>query len=135
MVSIQNAKQQVYQGRQFADIVRHTTPGQRAVLSHMLRTGTITLADYTLVQALALSKASWAYAVAAHGLDDHERQLVWFGRALIADFIHRTPSDADVDRVIARLGQERVWAALDRATAPTRANAVRASQNGRHAAA
>ena len=118
MVSIQNANQQVYRGRQLADIARHATPGQRAVLSHMLRTGKIALTNCTFVQALALSRASWAYAVAAHGLDDHERQLVWFERALITDFLHRTPSDADIDRVIARLGQDRVWAALDRATAP-----------------
>jgi hypothetical protein len=71
----------------------------------------------TAKQARALSRASLGYAATVANLTPDERERVERGAISLAK-LHRQPrslGDAELDRVIARVGVERTWQALLRA--------------------
>jgi hypothetical protein len=78
----------------------------------------------TLAQATALARANHTYVTALRGMTDLERAAVKAGRIKLSDCVnHRNKpvTDGDLDKLIAEVGVDRVFAALDRITTPVAA--------------
>jgi hypothetical protein len=117
----------------FKDIVGHKlatrlragmSPTFRALLAHEFESGACWLHSLTRRQACALTGASIGYVHTLAHATEQEREAVKRGVLSLSDIHNRPPSDAAIDRVIARLGPDRVLAALDRLTMPQRCEAT-----------
>jgi hypothetical protein len=107
-------------GRQLARrLKRGLSAAFRALLAHEMQAGAVCIHHLSRRQAVALTSASWGYVSTIAKMTPDEREQLGDGRLSLSAVHNRAPTDADVDRIVAKLGAERVLAALDRATAPT----------------
>lgn len=100
---------------------KNISPAHRALLAHNLEIGAAYLHHLTRQQSLALTDASGGYVASVANLTPEEREQVNTGK-LSLSVVHnrkREPTDAQLDRLVARIGADRVMAALDRLPAPT----------------
>jgi hypothetical protein len=104
-------------GREFDRLVRRATASQRGSLAVELEEGQIEITRLTRRQALFLAKASFGYENTARKLSADQFDLVRKG-ALSLSAAHNKPNDAQIERFIQRAGEDRVFAALDKMTAP-----------------
>jgi hypothetical protein len=109
-------------GRKFDRLVQTATPSKRALLADDLRAGRIVLNSLTTRQANAVARANHNYASIVRRLTAAEKHGVDHEHYRLCKFAKVPATDELVDRVVARLGVARVFAALDRATAPTNGN-------------
>src|SRR5215831_9018781 len=109
-------------GRRLGRLLRQASARDRALLAHELEQGALHLLSPTRAQAAILTHASLGYIGTVSRLTTEERRQLARGQFSLSRAHHnhqRTVTDAAIDRIIARLGLERVMAALDRATAPS----------------
>jgi hypothetical protein len=112
-------------GRRLNRLIRWASATDRALLAYELEQGAIQVLRPTRTQAATLTRASSGYIGAIARLSADERtQLArgWF--SLSRAHNRRRNTDAEIDRIVAAFGAEAIMAALDRATAPTRQQAV-----------
>jgi hypothetical protein len=93
-------------------------PTHSALLCFAMEHGEVLLRDLTRRQAMALTRASAGYVATVGRLTPQERDLLALGKLSLSAVHNRPPTDADVDRVVAKLGAERARAALARLTKP-----------------
>ena len=97
---------------------RSPSPTQLALLAHALSTGMTRVERFTSKQARLLTGASFGYTNTVAHLSDRERDALRGGFLSLSECHNRPPTDAAVDRIVAKLGAERVLDALDRLTRP-----------------
>jgi hypothetical protein len=107
-------------GRRLARRLKGITPDFRALLAHEMVAGEVVLRDLTQAQASALVQVSLPYVSTVSRASPEQREDVKRRRLSISALYNkrREPTDAKLDRLIARFGVDRVMAALDRATKP-----------------
>lgn len=93
-------------------------PTHRALLAHELETGTVRLYPLPRRQACMLTGASVGYVATLSRLTSLDRELVKRGLLSLSALHNKPPTDADIDRLVAKLGADRIMAALDRWTRP-----------------
>jgi hypothetical protein len=114
-------------GRRFNYLIRRGAPRDRALIARDLEQGTLQIFGLTRAQAVALAKISSGYITTVNRLSNAERLQLARGELELSPLHKRRrdlSTDAQIDRLIARLGSERVMAALDRLTAPAGGNAA-----------
>jgi hypothetical protein len=95
------------------------SPSHRALLARDLETGRARLcAPLTRKQSLAVTGASNGYTARAAGLTPEERVQVEAGSLSLSSVHNRPPTDAQIDRLIARVGADRIMKGIDRYTSP-----------------
>jgi hypothetical protein len=107
-------------GRWFSRHRKDFSPTELALLAHDIEMGKKMWADHTRAQALALTKASAGYTASVAKLTPGERKQVEQGQLLLSKLHNKQMSDTALDRFIARVGADRVMAAIDRYTQPSR---------------
>ena len=117
-----NASIEVVQGSIIKRIARAASPAERALLAADLEDGRVIIERPTSWQARTLTGASAPYHNAVRKLSPVERNALRTGALKLSQLLRQRwePSDAKLDRLIARYGANRVMAALDRVTAPQR---------------
>ena len=110
----------VVTGREFNQLLRSLDAAGKAVITADLAAGRLVIANPTLEQARGLTGASRGYAHTATTLSPTQRQAVRSGHIKLVDIHLRHPSlsDAGIDRLVRRLGPDRLWSAIDRLTSP-----------------
>jgi hypothetical protein len=93
------------------------SPTFRALLAHDLETGAAQLHDLTRRQACQLMQVSAGYVTTVAKTNPEDRKKIESGQIPLAA-LHTTPTDRQLDRLIARIGPDRFMAALDRYTRP-----------------
>ena len=106
-------------GRRLAKRLKGTTADTRALLAHGMTTEGARL---TQAQAAALARVSQAYVSAASRASPEQREAIKHGGLSLSTLHNKRqePTDAKLDRLVAKYGADRVMAALDRATMPQR---------------
>ena len=102
-------------------VQRGLSPTFRALLAYQLESGGVCVHHLTRKQALALARASSGYVSTVARLSPQERDQLGKGILSLSALHNRPPTDADVDRIVTKLGPTRVMAALDRLTRPAEA--------------
>jgi hypothetical protein len=105
-------------GRRLAKQLKGTTADFRALLAHELVTGETRLCRLSQAQAAKLTCVSRGYVSTVSRASPGQREDIECG-LLSVTALHNKPTDAQLDRFVARYGADRVMAALDRATAPS----------------
>jgi hypothetical protein len=109
-------------GRRLNRLVRYASARDRALLALELEQGEVHLLSPTRAQVAALTHASLGYIGTVSRLTADERIQLARGQSSLSRLhnSHRyIATDAAIDRIVAKLGAERIMAALDRATAPS----------------
>jgi hypothetical protein len=109
-------------GRDLARQAREGSAIERALLAVEI-TGANVFA-LTAEQATALAGANYTYVAKLRRMTPPERAAVEAGRIKLSDCVNyrnRPVTNADPDRLIAVIGADRVFAALDRVTRPVAA--------------
>jgi hypothetical protein len=96
---------------------RELNPTHRALLAFELECGVLWLHHLSRRQAQRLTGANQRHVTSLRRASPDEREQVKKGLLPLSAL--RAPSDADVDRIVARIGAERLLKAFDRLTAPT----------------
>jgi hypothetical protein len=113
----------VVAGWDFAYQARKGNATKRALLA--VETIGADLYGLTAAQATALAKANRTYVAELRRMTDLERAAVLAGRIKLSDRVnHRNNkpvTDGDLDKLIAEIGIDRVFASLDRITRPVAA--------------
>jgi hypothetical protein len=107
----------VVTGKELARALRRQGAAAKAVTAADIAAGRLVIDRPTPKQARAVTGASASYVGTALALSPMERQAFRAGRLKLADA--RALSDARLDKLVHRIGPDKVMAALDRATAPT----------------
>jgi hypothetical protein len=117
---LQDPPANVVTGRAFNRLLRSLDAGGKAVVAADLAAGRLVIANPTLEQARGLAGASRGYTHTASTLSPTQRQAVRYGHIKLVDIHLRHPSlsDAGIDRLVRRLGPDRLWSAIDRLTSP-----------------
>ena len=110
---------EVITGRELDRRIEQSNPTQLALSAYDLSTGTTRVERFTNKQARLLTRASYGYCHTVAVATDRERAALRGGFLSLSELHNRPPSHAAVDRIVARLGAERVLDALDRLTRPT----------------
>jgi hypothetical protein len=109
----------IINGRELAHRLRLLSPAKRALLAHDLQHGS--LYNLTRPQAAAVARVSISYVASLRHISADERERLQCG-AITLSALHnkyrRPLSDADVERVVKRIGVGRVFAVIDKLTAP-----------------
>jgi hypothetical protein len=93
------------------------SPTFRALLARDLETGAVRLHNLTRRQACRIMQVSVGYVTTVARTDPENRKKLEVGQVSLAA-LHTTPTDRQLDRLNARVGADRVMAALDRYTRP-----------------
>jgi hypothetical protein len=117
---LQDPPANVVTGREFNRLLHSLDAAGKAVVAADLAAGRLVIAKPTLEQARGLTGASRGYAHTATTLSPTQRQAVRSGHIKLVDIHLRHPSlsDARIDRLVRRLGPDRLWSAIDRLTSP-----------------
>ena len=100
------------EGLEFALDLRGKTPGQRAALAAKLVRGELVLDGLTQGQAAAITSSTKPSVSAACRATRADRQWLEAGQLGLGALRRQPPTDVEIERVIRRLGPERVWRAL-----------------------
>jgi len=92
------------------------SPTFRALLAHEFESGAV-LHDLTRRQACKLLQVGASYVGTVAKSSPENRKKIERGE-LALSALHNTPTDRQLDRLITRLGPDRVMEALDRCTRP-----------------
>jgi hypothetical protein len=109
-------------GRRLSRLIKQASAADRALLAHKLEQGEVLLVRPTRAQATMLAHASPSYVGTIGRLTADERLQLARGELSLSRLHnnHRyVATDTAIDRIVAKLGAERVMAALDRMTAPS----------------
>jgi hypothetical protein len=99
-------------------------PTHKALLAFGLQSGELVLHHLTRLQACAVTTASAGYVATLSKATTAEIEAVKRGE-LRLNALHKKPlTDAQVERLIMKIGAERIMAALDRLTMPQRCEAT-----------
>jgi hypothetical protein len=116
-------------GRDLANKLRKTLPGERAVMALAIADGVMVVTDFTHAQAARLADVSVDSVSIVASATPYEIQALnrgWLSlrdvRALHAERCNK-PTTANIEAFIDRVGPDAIMAALDRLTAPTQAAA------------
>ena len=90
----------------------------RALIAYELESGGAKLHHLTRKQSVTLVGANSGYVGTVSRLTPHEREQVANGILSLAAIHNQPPTDVDIDRIVTRIGLDRVMAALDRLTRP-----------------
>jgi hypothetical protein len=109
-------------GRRLTRRLKGITPDLRALLAHEMVAGEAVLHRLTQAQAAVLVHVSLPYVSTVSRASPEQREDIRRRRLSLSALYHkrRQPTDAKLDRLIARYGADRIMAALDRVTAPQR---------------
>lgn len=105
-------------GRRLRRRRKGLSPTHRALLAYELEAGGASIHDLTRHDACALTGASRSYVATVFRASDEEREQVKSGQLALAVLHNKPPSDSYLDRLILKVGADRVMAALDRYTRP-----------------
>ncbi|MGY3125004.1 hypothetical protein ACVWXQ_008941 [Bradyrhizobium sp. S3.14.4] len=108
-----------YDGRKLSRL-RNLSAEKRALLAFDLQHGA-RLYNLTRAQAAAVAKVAPSYIGTVATASDEERQRLAYGWTSLSAIHnrHRRPAtDADIERIVKKIGPDRVMRALDRITAP-----------------
>ncbi|MCK1447752.1 hypothetical protein IVB34_34440 [Bradyrhizobium sp. 2] len=109
-----------YDGRQLCRRLRKLSPAERALLAHDLEQGSIS--NLTGPQCAALAQVSLSYLNSVRRASAEERERLALGCVSLSclhnQYRHRTATDADVERIVVKIGPDRVMRALDAITRP-----------------
>jgi hypothetical protein len=108
-------------GRRLARRLKDISADFKALLGHEMVTGEVVLRQLTQAQASALLSVSRPYISAVNQASPEERELIKRKRLSISTLYskHRAPTDTALDKLVMKIGADRVMAALDRATNPS----------------
>jgi hypothetical protein len=117
---LQDPPANVVTGWKLNQLLHSLDAGGKAMLAADLAAGRLVIANPTLEQARGLTGASRGYTHTAATLSPTQRQAVRRGHIKLVDIHlrHRSLSDAGSDRLVRRLGPDRLWSAIDRLTSP-----------------
>jgi len=107
-------------GRQLNWRLKRLSPARRALIAHALEHGSLHLQNPTRKQAAALARVSTCYVGALNRASFEERRALEQGRLSLSALQHRRRpvTDADVEKIVKKIGVGRVFAVIDRLTAP-----------------
>lgn len=96
------------------------TPAFTALLAVDMECGEIDVSHFTPEQARGMTGASAGYVATARKLTPERCEQVKRGQVTVSSLhnTRRTPTDAAIDRYIARVGADRVWKVLERCMQP-----------------
>jgi hypothetical protein len=94
----------------------------RALLAYELEIGASAVQGFPRREACRLTGASLGYVATLAKATAAEVEAVKKGKLSLSALHNKPPTDAQVDATIIKLGIERVFAAIDRLTAPIPAN-------------
>jgi len=95
-------------------------PTHRALLALDLECGALWLHHLSRAQARALTKAAGGYVATLRRATPEQREAVKRGElALSTLHNNKAPTDQAIERWIAKVGKERVWAVFNRLTMPS----------------
>jgi ethanolamine ammonia-lyase large subunit len=100
---------------------RGLSPTHAALLAYELETGTLRLYGLPRHEACRHTHASASYVATIARATAEERAALKRGEIALGQLHNKPkapPSDAEVDRIIAKIGPDRIMAALDRYTQP-----------------
>jgi hypothetical protein len=119
-VSIAAVSTMTLTGRTLDRLCLKATPSERALLAANLMADRVQLVRLTARQASRLTGANIRYLAVARHLSDDQRERIIKGKLSLSAIVNapRIPSDAELDKLFALVGGERMLAALDRFTAP-----------------
>ncbi|MCP1765149.1 hypothetical protein [Bradyrhizobium japonicum] len=108
------------EGRKLSRRVSKLDAANRALLAHSLERGSLHLLNPTRKQAAALARVSACYVGALNRASSDERRALEQGALSLSALQHRRRpmTDDDVERVVKRFGISRIFAVIDRLTAP-----------------
>jgi hypothetical protein len=117
---LQDPPANVVTGWKLNRLLHSLDAGGKAMLAADLAAGRLVIVGPTLEQARGLTGASRGYTYTAATLSPTQRQAVRRGHVKLVDIHlrHRSLSDAGIDRLVRRLGPDRLWSAIDRLTSP-----------------
>jgi hypothetical protein len=108
-------------GRRLHNRLKRIPLAHRALMACEAEAGSLAFTDLSRAQSSKLLEVSHGYITTVAGLSDDERALLraqpWL-LALKHNRCQREVSNADIDAFISRATPERIFAALDRLTAP-----------------
>lgn len=108
-------------GRRLHNRLKRIPLAHRALMACEAEAGSLAFTDLSRAQSSKLLEVSHGYITTVAGLSDDERALLraqpWL-LALKHNRRQREVSNADIDAFISRATPERIFAALDRLTAP-----------------
>ena len=108
-------------GRQLSRRLKKLSPEKRALLAHDLERGA-RLENLTRAQAAAMTKVAPSYIATVDRASAEERKQLGYGW-LTLSWLHnahrrRPVTDADVERIVKKIGADRIMRALDKITSP-----------------
>jgi hypothetical protein len=106
-------------GRKLHRIISRLSAPRRALMAYEAEVGAVIISGLGRQQAARLFRVARGYIATVARLDAETRERLRVQPHLLTEFHHkRELSDATIDAFVARVGGDRVFAALDRATAP-----------------
>jgi hypothetical protein len=107
------------EGRRLARQLSKMSASRKALLAHEIETGTVSISKLSRRQTSRLLKVATGYIATVSRVGDAERERLKHNPYLLTAWHNRRPlTDADVDRLLDRIGLERALDAIDRLTAP-----------------
>ena len=119
--SVEESRQPVkIQGRRLHHMLRGMPAANRAIVAFAAMSGEVTIDRLSRAQTSRLLKVATGYIATVSRVGDAERERLKHNPYLLTAWHNRRPlTDADVDRLLDRIGLERALDAIDRLTAPT----------------
>ncbi len=110
-----------FDGRHLSRRLKKLDIAKRALLARDLERGVVRLQNLTRAQAVAIARVPSSYVGTVQHASADERKLLACGSLTLSALHHRRRpvSDADVERIVVKIGCDRIWRALDKITSPT----------------
>jgi hypothetical protein len=108
-------------GKLFSRDLLRMPAARRALWAHEAEIGELTISYLSRSQSSRIFKVSHGYIDTIANLSSAQRAQVWASPGLLAQ-LHRRErnlADSDIDKLVARVGADRLMSALDRATTPS----------------
>jgi hypothetical protein len=108
-------------GHRLAKRLKSISADYRALLAHRLVTGEVVLHHLSKVQASTLVRVSLPYVNTVSRASPEQREAIkrrWLSVARLYTKRRRELTDAQVDRIVRRIGPDRMWSAMERTTRP-----------------
>ena len=106
----------VLSGRAFAQLMRHATPGGKALLAGDWAAGRILVERPSRPQVHRATGVATHHVALAAKIPPAQRRALDLEAVSLKVLHPRKPSDAELDKLVAKLGLARIWDSLDRLT-------------------
>ena len=109
-----------FDGRYLSRRLKKLDIAKRALLARDLERGVVHLKNLTRAQAVAIARVPSSYVGTVQHASDEDLGRLACGSLTMSALHHRRRpvTDADVERIVKKIGVSRVFAVIDRLTAP-----------------